>query len=134
MQAHFNALSHNGALLAPKLRIEGRTIPAILHTANVVWFEFAVICGEQRGVADYIAIAKTYHSVLISNIPKLDVAMEDYARRFINLVDEFYDSRVNLILSASVPMADLYQGERLTFEFQRTLSRLQEMQSDEYWH
>lgn len=132
MQAHFNALSHNAPLLEKKLDIEGRNINAIANAPGVVWFEFAVICGERRGVADYIAIAKNYHSVLISNIPQMNEAMEDYTRRMINLVDELYDSRINLILSATVPMAELYKGERLTFEFQRTLSRLQEMQSDEY--
>jgi cell division protein ZapE len=134
MQTHFNALSHGVAADSSALSIEGRMIPAIAHSASVVWFEFSVICGDGRAVPDYIAIAKKYHSVLISNIPQLTNSMDEYARRFINLVDEFYDSRINLIVSATVPMQQLYKGERLQFEFQRTLSRLQEMQSDEYWN
>jgi len=134
MQAHFSALSKNANLLDSSLMIDGRKVSAISHAPDVVWFDFAIICGDQRGSADYIAMAKSHHSVLISNIPQLNSSMDDYARRFINLVDEFYDRRINLIISANVPMADLYVGNRLQFEFQRTLSRLQEMQSVEYWN
>jgi cell division protein ZapE len=73
-----------------------------------------------------------YHTVLVSDIPQLLPGMDDMARRFINLVDEFYDRRVKLVISAAVDMRELYQGEGLAFEFQRTLSRLLEMQSREY--
>ena len=68
----------------------------------------------------------------MSNLEQMDSANEDVARRFINLVDEFYDQSVKLIISAEVPLKDLYAGNRLQFEFQRTLSRLLEMQSHEY--
>jgi len=70
--------------------------------------------------------------VLISNVPVMDWQMENQARRFVNLVDEFYDRGVKLFLSAAVPVLELYTGEKLKFEFQRTVSRLQEMQSHEY--
>jgi cell division protein ZapE len=73
-----------------------------------------------------------FQTILISDIPQFTVKNEDAARRFISLVDEFYDHNVKLILSAEVPVLALYQGEKLRFEFQRTQSRLQEMQSHEY--
>ena len=73
-----------------------------------------------------------FQTVLISNVPRFDSQKEDSARRFISLVDEFYDHNVKLILSAEVAVSELYAGDRLVFEFQRTESRLQEMQSKEY--
>jgi cell division protein ZapE len=73
-----------------------------------------------------------FHAVLISGVPAFGPDSDDLARRFINLVDEFYDRNVKLVLAAAVPLLDLYAGGRLSFEFQRTISRLQEMQSHEY--
>jgi cell division protein ZapE len=70
--------------------------------------------------------------VLVSGVPQFGVATEDQARRFISLVDEFYDRGVKLILSARVPITELYAGQRLVFEFERTQSRLLEMQSHDY--
>jgi cell division protein ZapE len=98
----------------------------------VVWFEFAELCDGPRSQNDYIEIARIYHAVLIGNVPAMGATTDDQARRFINLVDEFYDRGVKLILSAQVPILELYSGGRLEFEFQRTCSRLQEMQSREY--
>lgn len=114
------------------VEIEGRYIPTRREADGIVWFNFRAICDGPRGTADYIEIARCYHTVLISNVPMMDWQMENQARRFVNLVDEFYDRSVKLILSAAVPLEKLYQGEKLKFEFQRTLSRLQEMQSHEY--
>ncbi len=114
------------------LEIEGRFIPTLREADGIVWFNFRAICDGPRGTADYIEIARCYHTVLISNLPAFDWQMENQARRFINLVDEFYDRSVKLILSAAVPVLKLYQGEKLKFEFQRTVSRLQEMQSHDY--
>ena len=93
-----------------------------------------VLCGEQRSQQDYIEIARCYQSVVISDIPQLTSALDDPARRFIALVDEFYDRRVKLILSSAVSTDSLYQGTRLRFEFERTRSRLIEMQSKKYLH
>jgi len=70
--------------------------------------------------------------VLVSNVPALDTTLENQARRFIALVDEFYDRRVKLILSAAVPLAELYRGKKLGHEFARTRSRLIEMQTHDY--
>lgn len=114
------------------ISIHGRSIHARKLAEGVAWFDFAALCEGPRGAADYIEIARTHHTVLISRMPQLTVFSEDAARRFINLVDEFYDRSVKLIIAAAVPQAQLYAGEKLRFEFQRTQSRLTEMQSREY--
>jgi cell division protein ZapE len=117
---------------AKNLEIEGRGILSRFHGEDVVWFDFSVICGGPRSQNDYIELAMEYHAVLVSNIPELSEKYEDQARRFINLVDEFYDRSVKLIISAEKPIHELYSGSRLVFEFERTQSRLLEMQSHEY--
>jgi cell division protein ZapE len=99
---------------------------------GVVWFDFAEICDGPRSAADYVEIARTHHTVLLSKLPQLGPQSEDPARRFINLVDEFYDRGVKLIIAADVPMAGIYAGDKAKFEFQRTQSRLAEMASQEY--
>ena len=113
------------------IEIEGRFIGVIAVTEDVVWFDFQEICDGPRSQNDYIEIAREYHSVFISDIPQFK-GQDDLARRFVNLVDEFYDRCVNLVLGARVPLDELYSSGQLQFEFQRTLSRLQEMQSVEY--
>ena len=114
------------------IEVEGRQILCRYHAEDVVWFEFVVLCDGPRSQNDYIEIAREYHAVIISNIPQLTEATEDQARRFINLVDEFYDRNIKLILSAEKPLNELYKGFKLRFEFERTISRLLEMQSHEY--
>jgi cell division protein ZapE len=112
--------------------INERAIPVVKWADGVAWFEFDVICGPPRARIDYIEIARFFHSVLIQNIPLMNDENNDYARRFTHLIDELYDHNVKVIASSMVEVDDLYQGSRLTFEFQRTRSRLQEMQSYEY--
>ena len=114
------------------LRIEGRDLLARACAEGVVWFDFAVLCDGPRSQNDYIELAKLFHTVLVSDVPRFTSKIEDQARRFISLVDEFYDRGVKLILSAEEPVNSLYQGERLTFEFERTESRLLEMRSHDY--
>ncbi|MCE8002597.1 cell division protein ZapE [Billgrantia ethanolica] len=99
---------------------------------DVVWFEFRELCDGPRSQNDYIELAREFHTVLVSNVTRMGAATDDQARRFINMVDEFYDRGVKLLMSAEVPAEALYADGRLEFEFQRTLSRLQEMQSHEY--
>ena len=117
---------------ASSIEIEGRHIPVIRERGGVVWFDFMALCSGPRSQEDYIEIARDYQSVIVSDIPVLDSLHEDEARRFIALVDAMYDRNVNLIVSAAAPPVELYRGERLTFQFERTASRLIEMQSEEY--
>jgi len=114
------------------IEIEGRHIPVVYESGGVVWFDFMALCSGPRSQNDYIEIARDYQSVIVSDIPVLDALHEDEARRFIALVDELYDRNVNLIVSAAASPTELYRGERVAFQFERTASRLIEMQSAEY--
>jgi cell division protein ZapE len=114
------------------LEVEERDIRARFAADDVVWFDFASLCDGPRSQNDYIVLAREYHAVLVSGVPQFVGKNDDQARRFIYLVDEFYDRRVKLVLSAASPIASLYTQGRLEFEFQRTVSRLLEMQSEEY--
>jgi len=118
---------------APKLlEVNDRAIQARAESKGVVWFDFAALCDGPRSAADYIELAHDYHTVLLSNVPRLDANSEDPALRFVTLVDEFYDRHVNLLLSAAADPFSLYQGRRHEREFERTSSRLVEMRSAEY--
>ncbi|WP_237057753.1 cell division protein ZapE [Microbulbifer sediminum] len=134
LEASFASLIVEGAEIREDeaLDIEGRTIVARREADDVAWFEFAELCDGPRSQNDYIELAREYHSVLLANVPCMDGRMENQARRFINLVDEFYDRCVKVVISAEVPVAELYRGRHLRFEFERTVSRLLEMQSREY--
>jgi cell division protein ZapE len=115
-----------------ELRIGGRPVAAWRRSSDVVWFGFDTLCEGMRSQNDYVEIAEEFHTVFVSDVPQFDAATDDAARRFIALVDEFYDQGVKLVLSAAANPTELYCGERLKFEFQRTSSRLIEMQSERY--
>ena len=120
------------AQMNPVLEINGRDFRARRRGDGVVWFEFEELCGKPRGAIDYIEIARAFNTVLLANVPQLGEDDSDAARRFVTLIDEFYDRNVKLLMSAAVTIDELYRGNRLAFEFQRTASRLTEMQSHEY--
>lgn len=132
-------MQHNFAHLAPdqgvrdaSIVVEGRELNFIKRADGVIWFSFAELCEGPRSQNDYIELARCFHSILVERVPAMNRLMEDQARRFINLVDVFYDHNVKLIVSAEVQVIELYQGTRVEFEFRRTISRLQEMQSHDY--
>jgi cell division protein ZapE len=114
------------------LEINGRNFHARRRGDGVIWFEFAELCAKPRGSIDYIEIARAFNTVVLSGVPQLAEQDADAARRFITLVDEFYDRNVKLLLSAAVPPGELYTGQKLACEFRRTTSRLVEMQSRQY--
>lgn len=128
----FEALAPEAGQQWERLEINGRYLSSRWVADDVVWFEFAELCDGPRSQNDYIELARIYHAVLLGNVPAMGASSDDQARRFISLVDEFYDRSVKLVISAEVPLLELYSGGRLEFEFQRTASRLQEMQSHEY--
>lgn len=132
LRESFAALAPDTTQANVDLQVEGRSLRARFVADDVVWFDFSQLCEGPRSQNDYIELAMVYHAVLLSNVPALAVHQENAARRFISLVDEFYDHGVKLIISAAVPITQLYQGERLRFEFERTQSRLLEMQSRDY--
>jgi len=116
----------------PLLVIEARQIRARRRAGGAVWFDFAVLCGGPRSQNDYLEIAARFHTVLLSNVPRMSAGQASEARRFTWLVDVLYDHRVKLLLSAEVPPTELYRSGVLAGEFARTISRLEEMQSREY--
>ncbi|WP_191603081.1 cell division protein ZapE [Marinomonas algicola] len=135
------SLSQSFARLVPDLtqvkqggaiEIEGRKISLIESCEDVAWFNISSLCDGPRSQVDYIEIAKLYTTIILSDLPQMDASKDDIARRFISLVDEFYDRHVKLIISAEVPIHEIYVGTQLAFEYDRTISRLLEMQSEEY--
>jgi len=132
LQASFNRLAPEPGKRWERVEVNGRYLSTQCLADDVVWFEFAELCDGPRSQNDYIELARVFHAVLISNVPQMGVDSDDQARRFVNLVDEFYDRNVKLVMTAESPLLELYSGGRLEFEFQRTVSRLQEMQSHEY--
>jgi cell division protein ZapE len=132
MQQLFVALAGAQPKGPTLLSIEGRTISAMACASEMVWFEFADLCEGPRSQNDYIELARSYHTIFVSNIPKFTRHNENAARRFIMLIDELYDRGVKIVVSAVDPADSLYHGERLQFEFQRAASRLIEMQTQQY--
>lgn len=114
------------------LIVLGRAISVVKRAETVVWFRFQEICTIPRSQNDYLEIVKQYSAILVSDIPQFSEQEDNAVRYLINLVDICYDCQVKLILSAAVPIKELYKKGRLYFEFQRTCSRLQEMQSQQY--
>lgn len=117
-----------------ELSICSRPIKFRHKSMGVVWFDFKDLCCGPRSSSDYLDIACSFHTLFIENVPFMDASIDDAARRFISMIDICYDRKVKLVISAEVPVRTLYGGERLAFEFQRTVSRLLEMQSEEYLH
>jgi cell division protein ZapE len=124
-----------------ELDVEGRVIPYRHRAGGVVWFDFKVICGWGRSQNDYIDLAKRFHTLVVSSVPRMGPDRADEARRFTLLVDVLYDQRVKLIVSAEAPPEDLLiregaadnsQLQAMIFQFDRTTSRLIEMQTLEY--
>lgn len=112
--------------------VDGRRIAVRSRTQGMAWFDFAALCEGPRGSADYIEIATEFHTVLLGGVPVFDARRDDAARRFVTLIDELYDRHVNLVCTAEAAPMALYRGERLASAFERTASRLIEMQGEDY--
>lgn len=117
---------------SPQLLIENREIRAVRRAGGAVWFDFATLCGGPRSQNDYLEIASLFHTVVLSGVPRMGANMASEARRFVWLVDVLYDRRIKLIVSAACPPETLYAEGAMAGEFNRTVSRLVEMQSREY--
>lgn len=114
------------------IEIEGRRIPVRARSKGLAWFDFTDLCEGPRSATDYIEIAREFHTVLLGGIPVFDEDRNDAARRFVTLIDELYDRHVNLVCTAAAAPTQLYAGGKLAGAFERTASRLIEMQSTEY--
>ncbi len=132
LHARWRELNGGDAAREGNILLEGRKIPVRARGKGSAWFDFAALCEGPRGTSDYIEIAREFHTLLLGGIPHFDRDNEDAARRFVNLVDELYDRHVNLVATAADAPAALYRGTRLQGAFDRTASRLIEMQSAQY--
>ena len=114
------------------LDVEGRRIPYRKRAGGLVWFEFQALCGGPRSYADYVDLARRFHTVILSGVPRLSAKNADAARRFTWLIDVFYDDRVKLVVAADAQPEELYTDGANSADFARAASRLHEMQSVDY--
>ncbi len=128
----YESLGPENMSIGEDLMLDGRPVATLRLADGIAWFSFATLCEGPRSTADYIEIARCYHTVFISGIPIIERGENDIVARFIHLVDEFYDRNVNLVISAATGPAGIYPEGRLQAQFQRTRSRLEEMQSHDY--
>ena len=129
---YFKQLSCEPGKEGIEIEINNRQLATVCVSDGVVYFDFSVLCESARSQGDYMEISQLYHTVLMANVKQMGRESDDSTRRFIALVDEFYERNVKLIMSAEYPLEELYTGGNLAFEFRRCLSRLQEMQSHDY--
>jgi cell division protein ZapE len=132
LEATFAAVAGEPGQPDGTLTIEHRRVRTVRQADDVAWFTFHDLCEGPRSQDDYMELASWLHTLIVSNVPRFDAVAENAARRFINLVDVLYDHNVNLIVSAAASPAELYRGTKLRNEFQRTASRLVEMQAEAY--
>jgi cell division protein ZapE len=122
----------DGAAAPDEIVVKGRTLAVPRAGNGVAWFGFAALCQQPLGPEDYLAIARRYDTVVLDGVPILKEDTRNEARRFMTLIDTLYEQRVNLVMSAQAAPQELYRGGTHSFEFERTVSRLMEMQSDDY--
>jgi cell division protein ZapE len=123
----------DGAYPEPeKLTVKGRSLPVPLAARGVARFSFDDLCAQPLAANDYLAVARRYHTIVLGEVPTLSAKLHNEARRFMLLVDALYEHKVTLVIAADAPPDEIYPGGEGSFEFQRTVSRLQEMRSPEY--
>lgn len=132
LEAEFDSLARGERRPDDALEIRGRPLRPLARAGSVVWFDFDTLCRSARASGDYIELARRFGTIFVSDVPRMDEADDDAARRFVHFVDECYDRAVKLVVSAECPPSDLYSGTRLAGPFERTVSRLIEMQSHDY--
>jgi len=128
----FDSLAEGDVTEGGAMQVEDRAIPLLRAASGMGWFDFGALCEGPRSALDYIEIARELHTVFVTGVPVLDALRDDAARRFVSMVDEFYDRGVKLVVGAAALPAQLYRGERLAMSFERTVSRLIEMRSQDY--
>lgn len=132
LRTQFEALANVAPKNHREIEINRREFHYQAWANELIWFDFDELCVKPRSANDYLDIAKSFHTVFISNIPCMGENKDDVAKRFVHLIDALYDKRVKLIATAEVQADQLYHGRLVTFEFKRTVSRLNEMTSQDY--
>jgi cell division protein ZapE len=133
MEKTFSVLTQGCVIDSFPLQIHGRSIPVIKKTSHIVWFEFSDICHIPRSQNDYLALAQQFKTIFISHVPVISPEDKDQISLFISLVDVFYDAKIRLVISAAQPVPELYSRGYKILEYERTHSRLLEMQSRDYF-
>ena len=132
LEKDFAALTEGAIAQPDEVELKGRVLAVSRAARGVAWFSFEQLCAEARGAVDYIAVAERYHTIVLNGVPKMPEARRNEAKRFMLLIDELYEHKCNLVMGAEVTPGELYKEGRHAFEFERTVSRLMEMQSEEY--
>lgn len=128
----FHQLTHSAEISSTVMDVQGHQLPVPAYAGDVARFSFADLCAKALGAADYAAIAQEYTTVLLDDIPQLSPEKRNEAKRFVTLIDTFYEHKVKLVCSAAAAPDKLYPSGDGSFEFARTASRLMEMQSESY--
>jgi cell division protein ZapE len=129
----FGWLTDNARVRSEQVPVKGRFIDVPRTAKGVAWFGFDELCGRPLGAADYLALAIQFQTVFVSDVPLLGEDNRNEAKRFMIFVDALYDNKTKLVISAAAPPDKLYTRGGVAFEFERTASRLYEMQSESYW-
>jgi len=132
ISAAWDRLTRGGEPVLTDLTVQGRKLEFPKTARGVLLSDFAALCETSRSPAEYLEIAKAFHTVIIEDVPEMGVHMRNAAKRFVTLIDALYETRTKLIMSAAVDPADLYEKGDGAFEFERTVSRLMEMRTEEY--
>ncbi len=132
LDQYFADLTEGYTAAPDKIEVKGRIVEIPLAAAGVGRTNFNSLCAKASGPADYLEIAERYHTLILDDIPRMDEALKSEAQRFITLIDALYENKVNFICSADAPPDELYVLGEGAFEFERLVSRLMEMQSEEY--
>ena len=131
-EALFHDLAAGAAVAPETIRVKSRILPVPRAAGRVAWFPFHDLCGKPLGAADYLAIATHYETVIVDGVPVFTEALRNEAKRFMTLIDALYEHRVCAVITAAAAPEGLQEGRSHAFEFQRTVSRLMEMQSIDY--
>ncbi len=132
LQKVFEDLTAGAEAQSEELTVKGRAVPVPRAERGVACFTFAALCGEPLGAEDYITISQRYHTLVLDGVPRLTEDRRNEAKRFMTLIDTLYGHKVKLVMAADAPPHDLYKGPSHAFEFERTISRLMEMQPNDY--
>ncbi len=133
MEKSFTLLAENKTIHTAPITLFNRDVHIIKQAGDVIWFDFSALCTVPRSQMDYLAIAEKYRTVFISNVPIIPATAKDMICLFISMVDVFYDAKVRLVISAAEPVAEIYSRGYMIMEYNRTHSRLLEMQSLDYF-
>ena len=128
----FGELTDGARIDDETLTVKGREIEVMRAARGVAYFDFEELCERALGAEDYIAVGDCFHTVVLNGIPKMSPEMRNEAKRFMNLIDVLYEKKVNLVAAADAQPDGLHADGTHAFEFQRTVSRLMEMQTSEY--